>query len=448
VGAFEEMLRQQQMMQADDQNAENAGWAVPSPGMGVTPGPMLALNKQLPPELMKAATGAVKTKINQYQKNLTSPAMTPPASAGSGGSATRNPDQLKAPEPTGNLLGEDVDARELMRAIAEQDEGIKAQQALADKFRNRPQQVDYSPLMGLMDSFYGGKLSASYNKPLTADERDAAQSKLDDASNSQRQKKTGDLVNLQKSKNSADTSYARGLMSMIAATNATNQKGGANEEKELDKLEKEFSAEVSPTRGKTGEYGKMYGYRNRADRAAAIIANMPSGNLTNYQKSELAGAVASLVTNGNQTAVETIRRFDPTTAEMSYDQLVQWLSGKPQVLKSAAFVETFRDLLARERDIANENLQTSYEQRAARFYKLKAKRPDIYAALDEKGRAELKSPKSAALPTKEEMKAAQDKEAAEKAPPAKEKREYSPSRKQTRITYPDGRVEMVDGDQR
>ncbi len=86
-------------------------------------------------------------------------------------SSPRSPLNVRSRIPQG-------DKNILALLMGQQQEGVEQQRALADEVASRPQQMDFSPMLGLVDQWTGSKFADNYKKPMTADEKAMLVSKL------------------------------------------------------------------------------------------------------------------------------------------------------------------------------------------------------------------------------------------------------------------------------
>ncbi len=124
----------------------------------------------------------------------------------------------------GGGMGGDPELRRRLRKVTEaQEAGIDENAAVYDKLKSLPSQMDYSPLMKLVDTWTGSKLAEGYQKPQSPQEKLMDVAKIGDAVQKQRSAYTDDMLKQQ-------TAGAGGLASMMKLANLQNRRDRSSEE--------------------------------------------------------------------------------------------------------------------------------------------------------------------------------------------------------------------------
>ncbi len=160
-------------------------------------------------------------------------------------------------------------------------------------------------------------------------------------------------------------SYHQGVLKNSAAKGETSASKA---------LPKEFAAlgnDLDPNKARTGEFGKMAGMVNAADRALVLGQQYADGNLPPAQVAELATSVASLVSQGGHAAESTIHRFVPESYSGSAAKLEQWLTSEPKGANQQAFVKQLLDTAEREKQLAQSKIETTQFSRIPKYEHLR-----------------------------------------------------------------------------
>lgn len=154
----------------------------------------------------------------------------------------------------------------------------------------------------------------------------------------------------------------------------------------------DFSKELDPTRGRTGEFGELYKVANRATRLEQLMAK--GKNLTGPEMEELAIGTARILSGTGAGSRSQVEALVPQTIRGDMMKTIQWITNQPTGLGQQKFVERTMALLDRERKTAKTAMGNIIKQRATAYKKelehsdpeVKKQFSDVYeSALNEYG---------------------------------------------------------------
>jgi hypothetical protein len=146
----------------------------------------------------------------------------------------------------------------------------------------------------------------------------------------------------------------------------------------LDKALKEMGADFDPSGGRAGEFGKNQARVNAATRLLALAQN-PDGtpaNLNPQQMPEMVQSLASLISNGGQGTQAQIEHMLPKTVSGDWAKVMQWLTNEPHGAGQTAFVQNMIETAKREKEIAQQGLETVRSQRGAKHQRVLRGNPE------------------------------------------------------------------------
>lgn len=253
--------------------------------------------------------------------------------------------------------------------------------------------------------------------------------------------------------------YREGMLNLgKQRVTASGDKASEKEDASFNKQLGQFGDALDPNKGRAGEFGKQQAQVNSAKRVEALGDQFPDGNLPKSQMGELALATANLVSAGNHAAEATVSRLVPSSAAGNAAALQSWLESEPTGANQQAFAKLMFETAKRERAVAEKNLLetklsrvsqyehlagdpgSKQEQRFQSVMKSKGISPEVYDQYKQNNFQTL-APK-AVVPDPGLASAAGNQSS---APPPK--KFYSQKLNKTKLVYPDGREEVVDGRQ-
>lgn len=367
-------------MMKDDSNEDNDGYMSPVPltlggpliaGNGAVPGGALPIKR----DQLEILAQLAKNKKAQMAAPppMSKMAPMPPRAVASPGSDDSAPDtDVAAPAPR------PVDAT-LQRYIDSQEEGVNSAEKAARDFGAKPGETNYSPLLGLIDSWTGTRLQPGYKAPLSDQERESKYRDLQDKALTQRQKLTSDLVGLKKSQNTSDSAELRAL---LLGANRNLAGGGVQsaDDKKYDRLEDKFRATMDPStaRNSVGT-GALMQRKESINALFALAAAQPDLNFVGTEMEDFATAMAGVIGRGSASQADAkIQRLLPNTAQGKFKSWQEFLMNNPTGKDQQEFVHRMLADVASEDDNVNQRLKQYKQGKQALFRQLQKKRPDVW----------------------------------------------------------------------
>jgi len=205
--------------------------------------------------------------------------------------------------------------------------------------------------------------------------------------------------------------------------------------KELAVLQRSWD----PSGPRSGERGKNQARVNAAGRIEAL-ASGPGGqvaDLNPQQMTELARQLDTLLSNGGQATEGVTKALSAHTATGRVADLLQWWTSAPHGAGQQEFTKQMLETARREKSVAGKQLRDSYVATLPTVPILLKERPDV---IQNMLRGQGVDPSTIDMGTGLARDTGQPVDV-DGAP----RKQYSPSRNQTRLIYPDGRVEVHDG---
>lgn len=339
--------------------------------------------------------------------------------------AAKAPAPTRAPAATGNPYARQaaktaadsqayVDAVGNLAPMQEQKKRLADLDALnAGAMAATPNNLDVSPILGLIDTFTGSKMAQGYQKPLTPEQR--AQQVMGAAESTQKghealtkdtlsQAKALEMDALQEQRHNQDLAkegYAldengnvtvakggmadakmRDLLSQAhqrdamakyygapgggggsttttGGTPAVGTKGWNAMQKSLQDLQKD----IDPYGPRSGAFGKTGEMVQKATRLQGLLAN--GKDLTAPQMEEMAIGIQNMLSSGTGNGAQ-VAALIPHSVIGDKNKLVEWLQNSPQGLGQQAFVENMSHLLDREKAINEGMIHDIQAQRLGR----------------------------------------------------------------------------------
>jgi hypothetical protein len=186
-----------------------------------------------------------------------------------------------------------------LQGINDQRESIKKLREYQDKIRNKESQVDLSPLMRLADQWSGSKLSAGYQAPETADERQARLMGIEQQIAGQSSKITDDELGLLKTqmmgemyRNKADAAAQKGTSLNDLSGESKKMVGLANEGiNAVTGMEQAMANGVGPSRVNPsspliGSFVSDNAFTSNQRIAAEMFGRLQSGGAINKEEED------------------------------------------------------------------------------------------------------------------------------------------------------------------
>lgn len=139
-----------------------------------------------------------------------------------------------------------------------------------------------------------------------------------------------------------------------------------------------FSDALDPNKARGGNLAATQKLINSTDRIHGLFEQFPDGNIPAAQTTELATAVAGLISGGSPQSQHQIDEIVPQSAAGNAQKMISWLMDQPKGLQQQKFIQTLRESSQRERDIAIRQKGEAQRSRLTAFENLKAADPDRY----------------------------------------------------------------------
>ena len=174
----------------------------------------------------------------------------------------------------------------------------------------------------------------------------------------------------------------RSADSQRAFTERSGRMLDADEQKKAlasDKMALALKADLDPNGGRAGNMGQNQKRVDAADRLEGLL-KQTGGNPDQRQMEELAIGAQNMLSNGNGSA-EQVKSLVPSSAWGDSKKLYEWFSNNPTGTDQQAFVSRMGDTIAREKQIAGDQVKTAQVQRLAAHQALKQQNPDVYGSV-------------------------------------------------------------------
>jgi len=149
----------------------------------------------------------------------------------------------------------------------------------------------------------------------------------------------------------------------------------------INKLAKEMKNDMDPDKGRAGNFGTISGKVQNSEYLQGLIGSFKDGNLPPAQMEELALGLSNMLSKGGGTSRAQVEALVPHTIIGDASQFKNWLLNEPGGANQQKFVEMMSHTIQRERDIANNQLNTIRKQRLPIYEKLKKQDPQLYNSI-------------------------------------------------------------------
>jgi hypothetical protein len=214
-----------------------------------------------------------------------------------------------------------------------------------------------------------------------------------------------------------------------------------------------FYTEMDPTKASSrNDIGRNQAIATAASKIEALHEQSRAqgkGGLNSIQITELALGTAAMLSGQNAPAASVVAELVPTNVERTKAGLESWLKSQPMGANQKKFEAQMFQLADRERHNAEENIKKGQGHVLLKNHELRDQDPKAFQDLIDSYYGtgyKFDNDIYRYTPQPYKSKMLGGVKAAPQQPAAPQpKYEYSPSRKQTRITYPNGSVELKDG---
>jgi hypothetical protein len=249
--------------------------------------------------------------------------------------------------------------------------------AAMDKARTRP---DHRNFNALQDYYYGTNFSKANEAHNPINEEDAVKGKMAAQQSVDKSEDpiASELLKQYNSDNSLvgkeQANYYRGLSSM--------NHSGVTHDKALDKMEDDMGKAMNPLSSVYGGGNNNLGTRlARARSINALIAQHPNYDLDPREQKDLALGMASLITNQNRVPYELAQSLTPKTFRGDVAKFAEYVTNNPQSVEAKDFVKRMAQTVAREQNVATQQIGAIQQQQGQRFNRLMLERPQRHAML-------------------------------------------------------------------
>ncbi len=142
-----------------------------------------------------------------------------------------------------------------------------------------------------------------------------------------------------------------------------------------------FSDALDPNKARAGNLASTQKLINSADRIHAIFDQFPDGNIPKAQATELATAVAGLISGGSPQSQQQINDIVPHSMLGNAADLASWYSGNPKGREQQEFVKVLKESSVRERAVAMKQKMEAQRARLPAYENLRAADPEHYARI-------------------------------------------------------------------
>lgn len=178
-----------------------------------------------------------------------------------------------------------------------------------------------------------------------------------------------------------EASEQRASIANAAAQDRADKQRDANDhrdQKEADKMAAALKADLDPNGGRAGNMGKNQARVDAADRLEGLL-KQTGGNPDRRQIEELAIGAQNMLANGNGSA-EQVKQLVPSSAWGDAKKLYEWFSNNPTGTDQQKFVARMGETIAREKQIAGDQVRTAQVQRLASHTAYKKRFPGEYGS--------------------------------------------------------------------
>lgn len=241
----------------------------------------------------------------------------------------------------------------LFKGLASQQEQADNLRDVANQTQQMPVQTDLSPLLAWADSASGAKTAQAYKAPESPEERQTKVAQLRKLAADAQGGVTKDYVSMSNSGNRSDDTLLKMMAIMAGKSGQSQTKATDKANAGLDALD----ASIDPNKWRGGEFGKLAGMVNSADRATTVGNQFADrGNMDSRMVADMSQAVASMVGGGGHAAEATIHRYIPDTSGNLVAKISEWFTNHPVGTDQAEFVNRMMDTSKRERDLASDKI--------------------------------------------------------------------------------------------
>lgn len=179
------------------------------------------------------------------------------------------------------------------------------------------------------------------------------------------------------------TNYDEDKRHHLATEDNVSEKRDQSASERVDKLTKNMKDDFDADRGRSGNFGQISAKVQSAERLQTLVNAYKDsgGNLPKAQMEELSMGLAGMLTNSNSPAVSQVQALVPHTFMGNVQDAGSWLLNEPRGADQQKFVSKMADTINREKNLANDQLNSIRASRLPAHGTLKNLAPDKYNAL-------------------------------------------------------------------
>jgi hypothetical protein len=324
-----------------------------------------------------------------------------------------------------------IDAAKKLAPVKEQGDRLNGLDALhAAMLAGQPNQVDISPILGLIDSYTGSKMASSYQRPNTPQQTAAMASQLADTTqkgheallkdtlgeakglqadalqeqnkrqaaaeagysiddqgnltmdqNGMAQAKFNNMVSQGKEREAAGR-RADAMAAYYTGGGAAGAGGGGKAAQYNDKQLAALQKDLDPNGARSGTFGDAAKKVDSAIRLQGLITDTGGvlKNLDSRQQEELAIGIQAMLAPGAGSAAQ-VEALVPHTIAGDSQKIKEWIMNEPTGLNQQAFVQQMAHTIDREKNINMQMIQDTRRARLASHMGLAKSNPEGYAAV-------------------------------------------------------------------
>lgn len=182
---------------------------------------------------------------------------------------------------------------------------------------------------------------------------------------------TPTVIGAKAKQQTADAGTTRAEAAKVMASNKST--------KEMENRWSKLADDLDPNKARGGNLAQLQKTINAADRIHTIFDQFPDGNIPKAQTTELATAVAGLISGGSPQSQQQIHEIVPASSSGSIEDLMSWYSNNPRGRQQQEFVKVLRESSEREQKTAMRQKMQAQRARLVKYPDLKSLDPDRWA---------------------------------------------------------------------
>lgn len=139
--------------------------------------------------------------------------------------------------------------------------------------------------------------------------------------------------------------------------------------------------DLDPNKARGGNLAKSQSVVNATDRVEGLFSQFPDGNIPKAQATEIATAIASLISGGSPQSQHQIDQMVPSSIQGRAADIASWWSGNPTGREQQAFMSMLRETGKRERAIAVSQVHQAQAERIPGYQYLYKQDPEKYKGM-------------------------------------------------------------------